>query len=485
MNCMLSEYLQAQQYRYTLSVFLVESGSSSMPSLCHSDILRLIGVLPETRVHSLLTCCSISSAGDSRSSSSGSSRPDCVGKSGPLSLAECMVEALGSLGGRVVTRSSACQTVEGSDGGGAAPSSHQLKQRLQSIEDQYSNKRSLLNQAAEVGLEERMAAYRRECDLRCTAQVEARLAALRQGELAAARQEEEMRFKQLLQAEKAALQQADQERQAQLHQREEEALARRRRAAAELDLAAEGHLRRMRGDEERLAAWKAAAEANLAAAQSAAELAGQQAEAAKCRALQLEQEAGARLAARQEELQAREAVLLRQQAKAEAELARVAGLQLQLAAALEDVGGLRQQLEGAKSSHLKDQAELSSAVQALRLENKQLKAAAAGWTAAHALSPGDAKLRRAVQRLTAHVRQLQGEVSACRHREQLWKASATDASKLLDKVGSTKGGSSGMSDRSCRFRQGPEIMAWVRLRVPCVCNLQCFAEHGCVLSYSY
>ena len=228
LNCLVCEYLLAHQHKYTLSVFLSETGSSALPQLSHADILRLVGVLPDSKVHALLTAGSgsggLPSGGAEGGAASAAGDP-------PHSrcLAEGMVAALGSLGSHISTHNAACQTsdAEASNGaggaaggvcggGGGSVSSQQLAQRLQAIEAEYCRKSSQLEAAAAQSLEDRMAAYQRDCDARCAAQLQERLAAFREAELAAVREQEAERHAQLLEAERQGLQQEHHQRLAKL-----------------------------------------------------------------------------------------------------------------------------------------------------------------------------------------------------------------------------------------------------------------------------
>lgn len=237
LNCLVSEFLLAQRHSYTLSVFLAETGSGTLPRLGRVDMLRLLGVLPGSKVHALLACGTSVQAGAGRSAAEGSAATtgaggmDAPAVDAGESLAERMVAALGVLGGRISTHASACQT--GEDSAAAAwssgscsdaalataglASSQQLAARLAAIEEEYQRKSGSLGAAAAAGLEERMAAYQRECDARCAAQLEQRLAALRQGELAAAREEEAARHATALAAERAGLAAEHQRRMAALN----------------------------------------------------------------------------------------------------------------------------------------------------------------------------------------------------------------------------------------------------------------------------
>lgn len=435
LNCLVAEHLAASGHKYALSVFMAESGSGGLPRLSRADLLRLLGVLPGSQVHALLT------------HGGGCSSPPAAEGSGPdatatPSLAEAVVAALGRLGGHISTAAAACQTGDGTPGPGStattssgAPSSQELAARLAAIEDEYRRRSTQQEAASAAALEERMAEFQRQCEARCAAQLAERLASLRDGELAAVRAEERERHRAELEAERAALAAAHQERLAALHRQEEELLDRARRQHRELDGLREEHLRRMRAEEERLQAWKADSEARAAAAAAAARQQLQAAEAAAAHA-RVDAEAGERrLAAALEQAQQREAAAVRAQAAADAEVCRVSQLQAQLAAALEEQGALRQQLAAARAGHQAEQAEMQQEVAALRREQARLQQAPAAAPAA-CLSPEEAvRLQAAVRRLVAKADELHAELEASRRREQLWKSSTAEAEKLLGKVG--------------------------------------------------
>lgn len=419
LDCLVAEFLLAAQHKYSLSVFLAETGSGALPQLARADILRLIGVLPESRVHALLTAGSPDSGGSSATAA-------------PC-LAESMVAALGTLGGRVSTHTTAAQTdSDGSGDGSGAPSSCQLAQRLQQVEEEYRRRSGQLEAASAEALETRMAAYRRECEARCEAQLQERLAAARGAEAAAAAEQEAGRHRRELEAERDALQAAHRERLAQLQAAEEALHERSRRHQREQDALREEHLRRLRADEERLAAWKADSEAKLAAREAAARQQLAQAEAAAQQASAQQAAAKQRLAAMLAEVQAREAAAGRAQAAADAQGSRVPQLQAQLAAALEEQGSLRQQLAAARAAQQAEAAERQRQVEALQAEQARLAAAAEGPR----LSPAEAqRMQHAVRRLLQRTDDLQAEAEACRGREALWKGAATKAERLLGKVG--------------------------------------------------
>lgn len=422
LNCLVAEHLLVRRLKYSLSVFLVESGSGALPQLPCADVLRLVGVLPESSVHTLLMAAPGHKGGSDESDASSSS-----GSPPALSLAERMVAALGALGGRVTTAAAACQT--GEDSG--APSPLQLGQRLAAIEDEYRRKSTQLEAAAAERLEQRMAAYQAECDTRCAAQLQDRLAALREGELAAVRGHEAEAHARALEAERGALQAAHLQRLAALRAAEDELAERGRRAQREQDALREQHLRRLRAEEERLAAWKADSEAKAAAQDAAAR---QRLQAAKAAAQQAETQHAAaerRLSTLLAEVQAREESAVRAQAAAQAELGRIGQVQAQLTAALQEQGALRQQLAADRAGHQVQVAQLRAEVEALQQCTARSSAAATG----PALSPAEAaRLQAAVRRLVQRADELQAEVEACRGRERVWKGSAAEAERLLDKV---------------------------------------------------
>lgn len=429
LNCLVGEYLLARGHAYSLSVFLAESGSGALPQLGRADLLRLVGVAPGSRLHTLL-------AGPG---------------AGEACLAEGVVAALGELGGEtstnaVATASSnataaaapACKAEgagQGSSQGGAAPasgsgvlSSTQLAARLQAVEDDYRQRSAQAEAAAAAVLEERVAALQRECEARYAAQLAERLAAAREGEIAAARSAAEEAAARQVETERARLERAHAERLAALAAREEEILERARRQHRELDAAREDALRAGRADEERLRAWRADGEARVAAAQAAARQREQEAEAAARRA-ELQQQAGEqRLAVVLEAAQQREAAAARAQAAAEVERGRVGALQDQLAGALQELGSLRQQLAAERSVHQGEAARLQGELEALRRASAR---AADGPS----LSPSEtARLQRAARRLSQRVDELGGEAEAARQREALWRGAAAEADKLLGKV---------------------------------------------------
>ncbi len=222
---------------------------------------------------------------------------------------------------------------------------------------------------------------------------------------------------------------------------EEELLERGRRLQREQDQSREEHLRRLRGDEERLHAWRAEAEARLAAREAAARQQAEQAAAAAKAVEAASEEGERRLAAKLAEAAAEEREAVKSRAAAEAQVARLTSLHRQLAAALEEQGALRQQLASSQAAH---QAEVAG----LRHESERLATAAAtaaapppaGAAAAgppqQGLSPADsARLQQAVRRLMRRIEQLQGEADAGRQRERVRRSSAGTAERLLGKVG--------------------------------------------------
>lgn len=237
LNCLVSEFLLAQRHTYTMSVFLAETGSGGLPRLGHADLLRLLGVLPESKVHALLTCEPSTQLGAAPQAAEGAGAVEgAPGVDNPASgaassLVERIVAALGVLGGHVSTQAAACQAGEDgvAEGWGVnsscddalaatGPASSQLlSTRLAAIEEEYRRKSGALEAAAAASLEERMAAYRLECDARCAAQLEQRLATLRQEGLDAAREEAAAKHAAALAAERAALAEEHQRRLAALN----------------------------------------------------------------------------------------------------------------------------------------------------------------------------------------------------------------------------------------------------------------------------
>lgn len=439
LNCLVAEHLAASGHKYALSVFMAESGSGGLPRLGRADLLRLLGVLPGSHVHALLTQ-EVSSSTQYAAAATAGTDGSAPASTQPASLAEAIVTALGRLGGHISTAAAACQTGDSAAGSnctlasGGAPSSQELAARLAAIEEEYRRRSTQQEAASAAALEERMAEFQRQCEARCATQLAERLAALKEGELAAVRGEERERHSAELERERAALAAAHQERLGALHHQEEKLLERARRQHRELDGLREEHLRRMRAEEERLQAWKAQSEARAATEAAAARQQLQATEAATSRA-KAEAEAGERrLAAALEQAQQREAAAMRAQAVADAEVRSVSQLQTQLAAALEEQGVLRQQLAAARAGHQAEQAELRQEVAALQREQARLQKAAAATPAACLSADEAVRLQAAVRRLVARADELQAEVATNRRREQLWKSSAAEAEKLLNKV---------------------------------------------------
>lgn len=173
-----------QQYRYTLSVFLAESGAHKLPQLSHADLLRLAGVVPGSRVHALLTARSAAGGG---------------------SLAAVMVEALGALESAAPTVSTGAQTEE------QPAASAALLARLGAIEAEFAQRSAALEAASARSLEERMAEFQRSCEARYREQLAAEVARVREGEVAVVREAEAARHAQQLAAEREALQRGYQE----------------------------------------------------------------------------------------------------------------------------------------------------------------------------------------------------------------------------------------------------------------------------------
>ena len=51
MNSLITDYLSACHYHYTLSVFQPEAGMSGLQALTHADILQLLQVAPDSLLH--------------------------------------------------------------------------------------------------------------------------------------------------------------------------------------------------------------------------------------------------------------------------------------------------------------------------------------------------------------------------------------------------------------------------------------------------
>ena len=228
-NSVVAEYLQSRRHKYSLSVFLAETGGEALPQLSRADTLRLAGVPPGTHVHDLLLAHHGQSRGAGGCGSSAASAcdrgggdhlmphsPTACGEGG--SLAEGMVDVLATLASaHAATEATEATAAAAAPSPALAPSSQQLQQRLQQIDDAYRQRSSAAAAAAEQSMAQRMEQYQRDCDTRCAAQLEQRLARLREGELAAARQAEAARCQQLVEGERWRLQAEHQERLGRLH----------------------------------------------------------------------------------------------------------------------------------------------------------------------------------------------------------------------------------------------------------------------------
>ena len=152
-----TEYLLSQQYRYTLSVFLAESGTHNLPQLSHADLLRLVGVAHGSHVHTLLV---------SRS------------EAGSGCLAAGILEALAHVEGSVApTITAGCQTDE------QPAASTALLSRLAAIEEEYQERSKQVEVVAAQSVEARVAACQQECERRYAAQLQAELSKLKEEDL--------------------------------------------------------------------------------------------------------------------------------------------------------------------------------------------------------------------------------------------------------------------------------------------------------------
>lgn len=182
------EYLLGQQYKYSLSVFLAESGTHKLPALSHADLLRLVGVAPGSKLHSLVLARS--AAGDGSGGCGGC-------------LAAGIVEALPHVEACAPTLSAACQTDE--------PPAVVLTARLAAVEREFLQRSEAVERQSARVLEERVAECQRACEARYAEQLRAQVARVREAEVGAAREAEAARHERLLAAECAALQRAHQE----------------------------------------------------------------------------------------------------------------------------------------------------------------------------------------------------------------------------------------------------------------------------------
>lgn len=422
LNCLVSEYLATRSFRYTLSVFVAESGTQALPSLGRADLLRLAGVAPGSEVERLVDAASARG-----------------------SLAGGMLAALARLSAEGAAAAAAdvgCQTVSVAPGGKLA-----LVARLEGIEAEYHAKSAALEAKGAASLEQRVAAFQRECEERHRLAFERKLQAVREGELAAARAEEARKYAAELERERAKLAAQHAEALARVRSQEEELLERGRRQRRELDVEQEVMAQRLRAEEERLRDWKAGSEAALAARRAEADRAAEALAHQQRLAAAAQQEVERRLEARQAELQRREEEASCQRAAMEAERGSLATLRQRVATLANEATDAREQLHAAEAAHTREQRSLQKQVDALhqRCAKVQQVQAAQVEAEAHAqagsaaclasLTPAEvAKLQRAVRRLMQQQQGLLAELQASRERERVWRGVSAASDRLLQRA---------------------------------------------------
>ncbi|KAA6423584.1 MAG: oral-facial-digital syndrome 1 [Trebouxia sp. A1-2] len=322
MNSLIVDYLSACHYHYTLSVFQPEAGISGLQALTHADILQFMQVSPGSPLQTALGTKYTLSTADGVVSEPAFA----------ISLLQSVTEVLGT--------------------------------KSEERERPYKS------------MEQRMAAYRQECETRLQEEV----GQVRQVEVKAARAEGVNNAHHVASQERASLQQDQQERLQQLQAQEQQMLERMEKQQHDMHSSLLEQRQQLQAQEEDLATWKADAQRQLDIQQG-------------------------RLSGREQRVASHEQMLTRQDAEsacqvAEAQAAAASAyrnarrdLDQEYKAHREALDRERRTLEADRERVQKLEAEVVS----LRGNNKRLKAAEVSWAEAEARAAAHAGVEEALR----------------------------------------------------------------------------------------
>ncbi|KAL0029933.1 hypothetical protein WJX77_008191 [Trebouxia sp. C0004] len=364
MNSLIVDYLSACHYHYTLSVFQPEAGISGLQALTHADILHFMQVSPGSPLQTALgPKCNLSTA------DGGASEPAFA-----ISLLQSVTEVLG-------TKSVSEKAIQTTEYDGSP-----LSLALQKLEDTYLKQSQEERERPYKSMEQRLAAYRHECEARLQEEVQRQVGQVREVEVKAARAEGSNDARLVASQERAALQQDHQERLQQLQAQEQQMLERMEKQQHDMHSGLLEQRQQLQAQEEDLATWKADAQRQIDIQQG-------------------------RLTGREQRLASREQMLTRQDAEsacqvAEAQAAAASAysnarrdLDQEYKAHREALDRERRALEADRERVQKLEAEVVS----LRGNNKRLKAAEASWAEAEARAAAHAGIEEALRYQLSHL----------------------------------------------------------------------------------
>ena len=304
-NSLYVEYLAHQNYSYALSVFQPECGLTNQQVMTRDELSRVLCLTPTSSVARFLP-----PANENENAPRGSP---------PLLLS--ILQALADMGSTGARREMQTQT----DDYGANSS---LALRLQQIDELHERAVETERAAPLKNVEERMAAFQKECETRLRHEMQEQVRRVRDYEVGQARLEEGAKHRRQLADAREELERVHAERLRKLRAREESQMERVRAAEAALERAAYDHRQRLAQEHDKLRDAKEAAareegvralsraredeavarrEAELAAKESAwqvryAELAAEAEERAMARRREAERDAERRIEALMAEL---------------------------------------------------------------------------------------------------------------------------------------------------------------------------------------
>ena len=175
MNTLFAEHLKSMGYRYSLSIFLPESGMNTAPPLSRRDVLSTLNIC---RGHALY---------------SGLTDPPARAGEGPSLLAEIMT----SLETRASSHDAVCQT----DGGNTP--SERLLQRLGEVDHKFAQ---LQRQEPRSNVEERLVSFQKRCDENAKKEISSEIERIRSVEIERMKMEERAKYRAMLDSEMHRLQ---------------------------------------------------------------------------------------------------------------------------------------------------------------------------------------------------------------------------------------------------------------------------------------
>ncbi|CAG9463584.1 unnamed protein product [Pedinophyceae sp. YPF-701] len=244
LDSLVADYLGSRGLALSLSVFSPEAGLSG-PSgkLSPAEILEALKISEDAPAHRFFVRSVEASQGPSDA-------PDAPPSHDSLALG--MIRALVALGSATHRAETCTQT--------SADADDRLAAQLNQIDAQYLRRVETERGAPARAAEERMAAYRRDCEARLRAEIDAGVQRVRDVEVPAARIDEAAKQRRIMEREREELDRQHRARMRQVREREERLVERLRLQKDEVESLAFRHRQRILQEEKRLTEIRAAAE---------------------------------------------------------------------------------------------------------------------------------------------------------------------------------------------------------------------------------